>query len=551
LKEFRFVSGLERKGRKDEMGNRRKKYLISIIIFILILVGGYFLYQRVSQNGSNQKFRFTKVERGNISFAVTATGTINPVITVLVGSQVSGTIKALYADFNSRVKEGEVITQIDPAIFEAQVEQGKANVLYAQANLLNAQANLENSKANLVKAEVAVLDTKRTLDRNRPLLERNVIAQATLDTAQANYDTAVAQREVAKAQVESAKSQVESSKAQVEQAKASLKVGEINLRYTTIRSPVNGIVISRNVDVGQTVAASLQAPTLFTIAKDLTQMQVDTNVSEADVGRITVGQDATFTVDAYPEKTFRGKVTEIRNAPITIQNVVTYDVVIKVENKDLKLKPGMTANVSVMIAHKDGILRISNAALRFRPEFAKADLGDGVGKKNEGSQKKEAPADRGTSGQQRGEKLVERLTEGLNLTPEQRSRVEMVLKSSRQEIQEIREKSKPEEAGKKIQSLLRQKIMGVLTEEQRRKYIEMVQSYSHEEQRKPGRVWILSSEGKPIPISIVLGITDGTFSEIMSGDLKEGMEVIVEEASDKKTKTQNSPAPPSMRGLGR
>lgn len=276
------------------MGNRRKRYWIIIVIVIFILGGGFFVYQLADQKGSNQKFRLVKVEQGEISFVVTATGTINPVITVLVGSQVSGTIKALYADYNSRVKQGEVIAQIDPAIFEAQVEQGRANVLNAQANQLSAQSNLENAKANLAKAEVALADTKRTLDRNQPLLERNVIAQATLDTAQANYDTALAQRGVARAQVGSAKSQVESSKAQVGQAKASLKVAETNLRYTTIRSPVNGTVISRNVDVGQTVAASLQAPTLFTIAKDLTQMQVDTNVSEADVGRITVGQDATF-----------------------------------------------------------------------------------------------------------------------------------------------------------------------------------------------------------------------------------------------------------------
>lgn len=312
-----------------------------------------------------------KVERGDIRFVVTATGTINPVITVLVGSQVSGTIKALYADYNSRVKEGQVIAQIDPAIFEAQVEQGRANVLSAQANIINAKANLENAKANLVKAEVGVLDAKRTLDRNRPLVEKKVIAQAAMDTAQTNYDTAVAQKDVAKAQVDSAASQVESSKAQVEQAKAALKVSETNLRYATIRSPVNGIVISRNVDVGQTVAASLQAPTLFTIAKDLTQMQVDTNVSEADIGRVAKGQEAIFTVDAYPEKTFNGKVSEIRNAPITIQNVVTYDVVIQVDNKDLKLKPGMTANVSVLIEHKEGILKIPNAALRFRPAVAK------------------------------------------------------------------------------------------------------------------------------------------------------------------------------------
>jgi HlyD family secretion protein len=341
------------------MGDRRRNVIVTtVVVLIVILVGGVIFYWWVGRQGSSQKFRTMKVERGDISTTVTATGTINPVITVLVGSQISGTIKALYADFNSRVKEGQVIAQIDPAIFEAQVEQGKANVLNTQASLLNAQANLQSAQANLAKAEIAVLDTKRTLDRNRELMEKKAIAQAALDTAQTNYDSATAQKELAKAQLESAKSQLESSKAQVEQAKAALKLAETNLRYTTIRSPVNGTVISRNVDVGQTVAASLQAPTLFTIARDLTQMQVDTNVSEADIGRVEKGQEATFTVDAYPERTFHGRVSEIRNAPTIVQNVVTYDVVIQVDNKELKLKPGMTANVLVMIAHKSGVKKL-------------------------------------------------------------------------------------------------------------------------------------------------------------------------------------------------
>ena len=528
------------------MDKRKKKYLIAIVIVIIILAGGLLFYQWTGQKGSNQKFRFVKVERGDIRFVVTATGTINPVITVLVGSQVSGTIKALYADYNSRVKEGQVIAQIDPAIFEAQVEQGRANVLNAQANIINAKANLENAKANLVKAEVGVLDAKRTLDRNRPLVEKKVIAQAAMDTAQTNYDTAVAQKDVAKAQVESAASQVESSKAQVEQAKASLKVSETNLRYATIRSPVNGIVISRNVDVGQTVAASLQAPTLFTIAKDLTQMQVDTNVSEADIGRVAVGQEAIFTVDAYPEKTFRGKVSEIRNAPITIQNVVTYDVVIQVDNKDLKLKPGMTANVSVLIEHKERVLKIPNAALRFRPEMAKKE--EAGEKRKEGSQ---SPGRQSKEGSQSpGRQLIERLVKELNLTPDQQSKVEMILQSLRPEIQEIREKSKSEEARIRIQSLIRQKIVGLLTEEQKKKMSELSQS-SQGMERRPGRVWILSPEGKPVPVSIVLGITDGTFSEVVSGDLREGMEIIVEETSGKKGQGQSGSAPPSMRGIGR
>ncbi len=514
------------------MGNLKKKYPIVIGIILFALVGGFFIYRWTTKDGSNQKFRLAKVERGEINFVVTATGTINPVINVLVGSQVSGTIKALYADFNSQVKEGQVIAQIDPAIFQAQVDQAKAAVLTNRANLLNAQANLENAKANLVKAEVSVLDTKRTLDRNLPLVERKVIAQATMDTAQTNYDTAVAQRDVAKAQVESATSQVASSKAQVDQAKAALSLAETNLRYTTIRSPVNGTVISRNVDVGQTVAASLAAPTLFTIAKDLTKMQVDTNVSEADVGRITVGQDATFTVDAYPGRIFRGKVFESRNAPIIVQNVVTYDVVIQVDNKDLKLKPGMTANVSVMIAHRDRALKIPNAALRFRPESAK-----------QGS----PPEKSSGASESRGRFLIERWTRELNLTPDQQLKLEMVLKSSKQEFQEINQKMKPEEAKGRIRSLILQKITGILTDQQIQKLKELPDSAQSEQ--KTGRIWILSPEKKPTSVSVVLGITDGTFSEVVSGDLQEGGQVIVEEMSAKKSTGQGSAPQPSMRGL--
>jgi HlyD family secretion protein len=440
---------------------RSRKYT-AIVAFIVLLGGGYFFYRWSGGNGSGQKYRTVKVERGEISTVVTATGTINPVVTVLVGSQVSGTIKALYADFNSRVKEGQVIAQIDPAIFQAQVDQARANVLNAQANQLNAQSNLQTAKANLAKAEVTVVDAKRTMERNQPLVEKKVIAQAAFDTAQTNYDTAVAQQEATKAQLESARSQTESSKAQVEQTKAALRLAETNLNYTTIRSPVNGIVISRNVDVGQTVAASLQAPTLFTIAKDLTQMQVDTNVSEADVGRVRVEQEATFTVDAYPGRTFHGRVSEIRNAPTTIQNVVTYDVVVQVDNKELKLKPGMTANVSILIEHKEDALKIPNSALRFRPPSA--------GK--EGEKRKTGALAKGQSSTTQGE------------------------------------------------------------------------------ERRPGRVWVLSQEGKPVPVSVRLGITDGTFSEVGSGDLKEGTEVIVEGISKQKNQSQAAGKPPTMR-IGR
>ncbi len=515
-----------------------KRFSIIAIILIVVAAASVAALKVFNEKGSNHKYRTVKVERGEISSAVTATGTINPVVNVLVGSQVSGMIKALYADFNSRVKEGDVIAQIDPAIFQAQVEQGKANLLNAQASLMNARANLKNSQANLSKAEISVIDMKRTLDRNLKLAEMKAVAQAALDTAQTNYDSAGAQVDAAKAQIEVARAQVESAKAQVEQAAAGLRVSETNLRYATIRSPVSGVVISRNVDVGQTVAASLQAPTLFTIAKDLTQMQVDTNVSEADIGRIAVGQDVNFNVDAYPERTFRGRVSEIRNAPTTIQNVVTYDVVVQVENKDLNLKPGMTANASILIAHKSGALRIPNAALRFQPKSTAGKVEEGPGKKAEPQAQAKGPS-----------QLMGRLTGELNLTADQQSKIEMVLKSSRQEIQEIREKAKPDEARARVQSLMRQKILPFLTDEQRKKLAESTSS-SKGEERRSGRVWVLSPVGSATPVSIVLGVTDGTFSEVVEGNLQEGMDVITEETTKGKNQTQQAPGP-TMRGFGR
>ncbi len=280
-----------------------------------------------------------KVDRGRIVAKVTATGTLSAIVTVQVGSQVSGRVAALYADFNSPVKKGQLIAKIDPQLFQAAVEQARANYVAAQGNL--------------AKSKAQAADADRQYVRNKALAERKLIAQADLDTAQSNADAA--------------RAQVDASVGAVEQAKAALHQADVNLAYTDITSPTSGVVISRNVDVGQTVAASLQAPTLFVIAEDLAKMQVDTSVAEADVGRLSAGMTATFTVDAYPSETFQGAVRQIRNAPQTVQNVVTYDAVIDVANVALKLKPGMTANVTFVYAEKDDVLRVPNAALRFRP----------------------------------------------------------------------------------------------------------------------------------------------------------------------------------------
>jgi len=315
----------------------KKKAIIISIIALVIIAAGLFFY--LKGNGKNTAYKTEKISRGEIKSVVTATGTVNAVTTVSVGTQVSGTIKRLLVDYNSPVKKGQLLAQIDPSTVQAQVDQ--------------ARANLWSAKANMEKAAVATIDARRTFQRNKELFAQNFIAKSDLDTAETNAQSAEAEQKV--------------TQAQVGQAQASLTIAETNLQYTNILSPVDGTVISRSVDVGQTVAASFQTPTLFSIAQDLTKMQIDTNVDEADIGKVQVGQDVSFTVDAYPDTIFIGKVAVVRNAPITVSNVVTYDVVIQVNNSQLKLKPGMTANVSITIEIRPDVLRIPNAALRFKP----------------------------------------------------------------------------------------------------------------------------------------------------------------------------------------
>ncbi len=303
---------------------RRSFPLLVAVIGLFVLL---FAVHQCQQRGA-ANYQTTAVSRGAITQAVTATGTLNPVVNVQVGSQVSGNVAKLFADFNSQVKAGQVVAQIDPALFQATVTQ-------AEGDLASAQAALELAKVNAT--------------RTQELFAKKNSSQADLDQAMANLHQAEANVKIKQGALDKAKA---------------------DLDHCSITSPVDGVVISRNVDVGQTVAASLQAPVIFTIANDLTKMQIDSNVAEADVGAVVVDQTVDFTVDAFPNRTFHGKVVQVRNAPITVQNVVTYDTVIGVSNPDLKLKPGMTANVSIIVAHRDDALQIKNAALRYRPADA-------------------------------------------------------------------------------------------------------------------------------------------------------------------------------------
>jgi len=294
-----------------------------------------------------------KVQRGEIRDVVDATGTVNAVITVQVGSQVSGSIARLNADFNSRVHRGDVIALIDPKLFEGALEQ-------ADADLQNARANVSAAEANRVKADATLVQTKADYDRAAALVVTKIGTQQALDLAEANYRSA-------RASVDAAAASVLQAKAQVSQKAAAVTVARANLDYTVIRSPIDGVVVARNVDVGQTVAASLQAPTIFTIAQDLTKMQVYAKIDESDVGRISVRQPVTFKVDAFPKDLFRGFVSQVRMNPTTVQNVVTYDAIIDFPNPELKLFPGMTAYVTIPVATAEDVVKVPNAALRYKP----------------------------------------------------------------------------------------------------------------------------------------------------------------------------------------
>lgn len=332
------------------------KWIILTVIAVLgVLVASF----RLNRGEEPQHFT-AKVERGDIHDVVEATGTINAVITVQVGSQVSGTIAKLNVDFNSRVHKGDVVALIDPALFQGAL-------LQASADLDNAKANLAAAKANLEKAKSAAVQTKADYDRAAELSKANIMSKQQLDLTRANYDSA-------RAAVGASAANVTQAEAQVSQKTAAEAVAKINLNYTVIRSPIDGTVVARNVDVGQTVAASLQAPTVFTIAQDLTKMLVYTKTDESDVGNIKPGKPVTFKVDAFPKETFHGTVSQVRMNPTTVQNVVTYDTIIEFKNPDLKLFPGMTAYVTIPVATVQNALKVPNTALRYKPPLPLDDV---------------------------------------------------------------------------------------------------------------------------------------------------------------------------------
>ena len=538
--------------------SKRKKLILTVAAVAALALAGYYFW---GSGTAAPTYMTAKIERGNLRNTVTATGTLQAVTTVQVGSQASGTISALSADFNSAVKKGQVVAQLDPAVSKAQVDQARAALQQAQASLQLARAGVTNSRAAVSDAQARALAARSTvqnsqagvssaqanlavlkaqqddalslLKQQESLLKSGVIAQRDYDTArtayqaaEARYNQAAAQVNMAvyteqsaagagiaqsqaqiqqsQAQVQQAQAQVQQAQAQVQQAEAALRLAEVNLTHLTIVSPIDGIVVSRNVDVGQTVAASLSAPTLFTIANDLKQMQVIANIDQADIGLVEQAKSVKFSVDAFPGKDFDGKIEQMRLNPTNVQNVVTYNVVIDVSNPEQKLKPGMTANLTITIDERNNVLKVPNSALRFTPQDAS---GQKLSANPSGSN---SSANAPGQGRRQSANAQPR-TDNANTSS---SPVAPGPANVQQGARTFAPASAPVLAG------------------------------------QTRIVWVLGADGTPQSRRIKIGVTDGAATEVVEGNLQEGEMVITGQTISAANKAQGTQSPAAAPGFG-
>ncbi len=463
-------------------------------------------------------YRTEKVQRGELRSTVSASGTLGAVTTVDVGSQVSGQVLEVLADFNSRVTKDQVIARLDPAKMQASVSQAEAQLALARANVLQQIAALAKDRADILKARAGEVRTRIDLDRKRKLMPSGFLAKTDMDAAVMAHDQAAADVASAEAALKMGDAQIETAKATVKQMEAVLQNARLDLDHTTIRSPVSGVVVERDVDPGLTVAASFQAPKLFTIAQDLRQMQVLVNVDEADIGHVRVGQRVGFTVDSFPDHQFAGRVGQVRLAPQVVQNVTTYTVVVSADNSELLLMPGMTANVHIVTAERTGVLKVPNAALRFRPQGVAASASPDA-----------AVAGGRRPGQPSPEEQAERLTRALALTPDQQAKVRAIFKTMGETARTLRQDGVPPEQMRARFGQLRQKAMvevaSLLDDTQKAKLDRLRTARGQEPQVAAGRVYRLGADGTLTPVAVRLGLDDGSATELLGGALKPGDEV--------------------------
>jgi HlyD family secretion protein len=604
------------------MKGRGRWMLVVVGVLVALATAGYVYSTNRTPAG---RYRTAAVDRGTIVATVSATGQLNAVTTVQVGSQVSGLVKEVLVDFNSPVRKDQLVARIETDVFQAKVNAAVADLDSTQAQVLNQRANVEKVRADVENARAAVAtadanvermradvenaratiataqanvtrdsatmsNARIELDRRVELIKQDLISKSERDLAQTTYDTAQAQLEATRAQeragqaalrssqaqltagqsqaraavaqvssvlaaLQVAEAQLKSAEATVRQKQAAVEQARLDLVHTEIRAPVDGVVVSRAVDPGQTVAASLQAPTLFTIAQDLTRMQVEAAVDEADVGRLREGMGATFTVDAFPGRTFSGEISQIRKAAQVVSNVVSYTTIITVSNADLTLLPGMTANVRIQTDRRNEALRVANAALRFRP-LDSADAGsaarpragsdDGSGRSQAGGAGR--PGGGGAAGGAGGRgpgggsggggglrEMRTTLVRDLALTQDQQTKLDAILEEARQAFAVARSQGGNDQAAgdaqrRRARSEVRDKIRAILTPDQQKKFDAL--------QPAPdggtggviataARVYVAGVDGKPQAVAIMIGLSDGTYSEVVSGDLKAGQEVLV------------------------
>ncbi len=490
--------------------------LLAAIALVALGAGAWYWFQSRNDDGE-VRYRLAKVERGALAAVVVASGTLNATTTVQVGSQISGQVKEIFADFNTPVKKDQVIARIDPSTFELRVNQARADLDSANGAVDVARAGLIAQQAELGRVDVTLADAQRDMERKKALVDKKFISPAELDKAQVVLDTTREQLKAVQAQIKVSEAQVASARAAVKQRESLLKQAQVDLERTIIRAPVDGTVILRNVDAGQTVAASLQAPVLFTIAQDLRDMQVEAAIDEADVGRLRTGMPASFAVDAFPRRSFNGEIKQIRKSPVNVQNVVSYTVVITAANPDLALLPGMTANVRIAVDQRANVLKVPNAALRFRPA---------------GAAEPRAPADAPQAAQQGGGQGVQefrnRIVQELKPSEAQKAQLDEIYNEARQKFARIRdvkaEASRRKEA-ERIRAETNARIGEILAPEQRPAWERLLAEAGSRGQTSSGRVYVLEG-GEPKAVEVRLGLSDGMSTEVVSG-LAESQEVIV------------------------
>jgi len=509
--------------------NHRRLSLLVVATAIVALALGTFGFTR----REHVQYFPAAVEQGDIEAVVNATGTINAVTTVQVGSQVSGNIAELNADFNSHVTKGQVVARIDPAIFQTRVLQAEADLANAQAGVTSAQADQAAAQAGLQRAVANLRQAELNLGRTLELFQQGIASEQDRDTLQAAYDTAAADKQAAEAQINQTRARMEQARAAVKQRQAALEQARLDLQHSVIRTPIDGTVIARNVDIGQTVAASLQAPTLFTIAQDLTKMLVYAKTDESDVGKIRVGAEAIFKVDSFPNETFSGRVTQVRMNATQVQNVVTYDTIVEFDNPRLKLMPGMTAYVTIPVASAKDVVKIPNGALRYAPDMPEEQRRALLSKYNllgpppQDTAKKEngggaAPAKGQPAEVGQGEEG--RRGQWGNMSEEDRAK-----------MRERFQKMSPEERARMRQIFMAQ-----------RQGQEQPGGFQGPPLTGPGAegawqvVWKLNPDNTLQPVRVKTGITDLAFTAMLSGDLKAGDQLVIAQAGGK-TQQTNQP----------